>query len=162
MYRRFAFEGQVHTSLDCVPLAVRRRLDRAALKIPLAGWQALTRAERLALCHLPVDTDEDLAVYREVMQAFAARAGVELTPLPPVSPSAWAADRVPEIVARRARDLGVHVDLETWSRLDEEERYAVVKYAEKYADPKHGGTDKLPLLLEELGIANARAPGAGA
>src|SRR5260370_24490197 len=78
MYRRFAFEGDIHASLDCVPLAVRRKLDLAMLKISLEGWQRLRFAERLALCHLPVDSNEEIQVYREVMQAFCERGVVPL------------------------------------------------------------------------------------
>ena len=58
MYKRFTFEGDIHESLDCVPLSVRRKLDLAALKISLDGWQQLSRAERLSLCHLPVDSEQ--------------------------------------------------------------------------------------------------------
>ena len=47
MYKRFEFEGAIHDTLECVPMSVRRKLDLATLKISLAGWQALSRAERL-------------------------------------------------------------------------------------------------------------------
>src|SRR5437773_85539 len=105
MYRRFALEGNVHDLLDCVPLAVRRKLDLAARKISLAGWQTLSRGQRLALCHLPVDTPDELDVYRSVLLDFAASAGVALSPLPPADPAMWSADRVPkELSERLARE----------------------------------------------------------
>ena len=85
MYLRFAFEGDVHETLATIPLAVRRKLDLAGLKLSLAGWTALSRAERLAVCHLPVESQADLEVYREALRGFAVRASsleerfVELT-----------------------------------------------------------------------------------
>ena len=148
MYRRFDFEGDIHSSLSCVPLTVRRKLDLAELKISLAGWQSLERAERLALCHLPVDTAADLAVYREVLAGFAARAGVALTPLGggPVEPAAWGAAGV---LARVRERLGGAGDLDEarLGSLDEEERYALFKLA----DPKRA-PEKLRAALEELGF----------
>jgi hypothetical protein len=146
MYRRFVFEGDIHASLSCVPLVIRRKLDLAASKISLAGWQALSRAERLSLCHLPVDSADDLAVYREVLQAFAARAGVPLEPLwgEPCSPADWAA---PALLPRLREKLGEHEhpSAELLARLGEEERYALHKLSE----PRRG-PDKLRLLLGEL------------
>lgn len=152
MYRQFALEGEVHASLDCVPLSVRRKLDLAEIKISLAGWQALSRAERLALCHLPADTDEDVAVYAEVLRGFAERAGVALAPLAgaPVRRAAWDRDSV----SARLRDrLGADGALDEGAlgrlaELTEEERYAIVKLA----DPKRG-PEKLRALLGELGLS---------
>lgn len=147
MYRRFTFEGDTHVTLSCVPLTVRRKLDLAELKISLAGWQTLTREERLALCHLPVDSEGDLDVYREVLRGFAARAGVPLTPLAggPVSASAWS---VAGVEARLTDRLGgAAFDATRLDALDEEARYALVKLA----DPKRD-TVKLRAALRELDL----------
>jgi hypothetical protein len=129
MYRRFSFEAETDRTLDCVPLAVRRKLDLAALKISLAGWQSLPRAHRLALCHLPVEGDGDLDVYREVMRDFAAQAGAELKPLPELTPEAWNPRDIPPRVAERATELGLALDHDAWRSLDEETRYCLWKYA---------------------------------
>jgi hypothetical protein len=148
MYRPFAFEGDTHASLACVPLVVRRKLDLAGLKISLAGWQALSREERLALCHLPVDDPGDLAVYREVLTGFASRAGAPLTPLAegPSSPSQWTLDAVR---ARVAAKLGGADDLDAGrlAALTEEERYALFKLADPKREP-----GKLVAAMTELGL----------
>ncbi len=148
MYRRFAFEGDIHASLSLVPLVSRRKLDLSRLKISLAGWQALSREERLSLCHLPVDSEEDLAVYREVLQGFAARAGVPLEALWGEHPTP--ADWSPAALLGRLRArLGEREGLDEarLSRLGEEERYALHKLAEPRREP-----DKLRLALAELGL----------
>src|SRR5271168_1774757 len=83
MIRRFSFEDEIHQNLGCVPLAVRRKLDRAGIKISLVQWQALSLGERLALCHLPVASEEE----REALRIFTgetvrARSGSTPKPLP--------------------------------------------------------------------------------
>ena len=139
MYRQFRFEGDIHASLACVPLVVRRKLDLAGLKISLAGWQALTRAERLSLCHLPVDSAEEVGVYREILESFAGRAGAALVALPDVSLRPWNASAVPQEVRQRALTCGRPLGDAEWSRLDEEARFALAKLAEPKRDPAKFG-----------------------
>lgn len=152
MYPQYAFEGDIHASLDCVPMAVRRKLDLARLKISLAGWQALDRADRLALCHLPVDGDGDLAIYVEVLQAFAARVGTVLTALP--SPDLrWRSATLAPDIAFRFEQEAVPYDASAWTHLDEDARYAIVKLA----DPKRAAT-KLIAAAVELGLCSGTTP----
>lgn len=148
MYRRFRFEGDVHVQLDCVPLAVRRKLDLVALKISLPGWQALPRQERLSLCHLPVDTQEDLDIYSEVFRSFCERAAVPLSPLPASDPNQWSGATLPESLRTGAGDLGFSLTAERWAKLSEEERYCVFKYFSK----AKRNDEKIGKLLSELEI----------
>jgi hypothetical protein len=158
MYKRFAFEGDIHDSLECVPLSVRRKLDLAALKISLEGWRSLTRSERLALCHLPVDTPEDLAVYREVLRGVCERAGVAIKDLddPDAAAQAWNAPGVPSAVAARLGDLHVGLGDAAWRSLDEETRYALLKVVHPKRNPL-----KIVALLVELGLLAGPAPQVG-
>ncbi len=66
MMREFKFEDDMHTTLACVPMAVRRKLDRVGVKVGLEQWKALGRGERLAICHLPVERHEE----REALRLF--------------------------------------------------------------------------------------------
>src|SRR5258705_5786573 len=135
-YKRFAFEGDMHDTLECVPLTVRRKLDLVGLKISLAGWQTLPREERLALCHLPVDEAWEVAVYREIFEGFAARASVALSPLAheEAERTRWNTPRPPEGVQARLDALGCVLEPARWASLDEESRYALVKMAEPKRD----------------------------
>jgi hypothetical protein len=155
MYRKYRFEGDVHEKLDCVPLTVRRKLDLARMKISLAGWQSLTRAERLALCHLPVDTEEEVEVYREVLAAFAERAGAPLKELDAATGdrTRWLRDAPPEDVVQRARGFGALERVrDVWGRLDEESRYTLVKLSAPEKAP-----EKFRLALAELGLVEGDA-----
>src|SRR5277367_3217666 len=79
--RRFNFEAEVYESLSCVPMAVRRKLDRAGVKVGLKQWQALGRGERLAICHLPAASDEEVEALHLFIREAVARGGTEPTTL---------------------------------------------------------------------------------
>lgn len=155
MYLAFRFEGDIHASLECVPLCVRRKLDLAALKISLEGWQALARAERIALCHLPVDGPGDLAMYRDVLHGFCARAGVELKPLHDDDAAArtWNATSIPPRLDARLRELGARLDDAAWRALPEDPRYALFKLSDPKRDPR-----KLAACCAELGLVDGPVP----
>jgi hypothetical protein len=140
MYLRFAFEGNLHRTLEFIPIAVRRKLDLAGLKLSLAAWNRLTRAEKLAVCHLPVDGEDDLEAYREALTGFAERAGEPVTRLEggPVDPRSWR--ELPEAVAGR-------VDVARWEKLSDEARYVVARLS----DPRKR-KEKLESALKELGL----------
>jgi hypothetical protein len=148
MYLRFEFEGDLHRTLEFIPLAVRRKLDLAGLKLSLKGWTAMTRAERLAVCHLPVDGPGELEVYREALAGFAERAGHPVVPLEggPAGAAEWGAARIPEGVATRAPRLSPA----QWSELSEEARYVLFRLAE----PRRG-PEKLEAALRELRLSAA-------
>jgi len=147
MYLRFAFEGDVHETLATIPLAVRRKLDLAGLKLSLAGWTALSRAERLAVCHLPVESQADLEVYREALRGFAGRAGHPVVPLEggPADPKGWGEGSVPPTMTARRNEIGRDISGQEWARYSDEARYVLVKLAE----PRRG-PEKLLRALEEL------------
>jgi hypothetical protein len=146
MYLRFELEGDLHRTLEFIPLAVRRKLDLAGLKLSLKGWTAFSRAERLAVCHLPVDGPGDLDVYREALAGFAERAGhpVALLEGGPIDARAWGASRIPDTVAARAPALSAA----QWSALPDEARYVLLRLAE----PRRG-PEKLDAALRELRLA---------
>jgi hypothetical protein len=156
MYRRFAFEGAVHVTLETVPLAVRRKLDLAGIQVTIFGWRALPREDRLSLCHLPVDTAEDVAVYREVLLRFTARTGIPADPFPgpPSNRRAWS---LTEVLSRLDARLGPEeaqgLDMRRLASLSDEERYALFKLADPARDPAW-----LRAALLELGFGEGTPP----
>src|SRR5271170_3019865 len=76
MIRKFKFEDEVHHSLACVPMAVRRKLDRVGVKVSIEQWQALAQHERLAICHLPTSSAEECdALNTFIEETVRARSG---------------------------------------------------------------------------------------
>jgi hypothetical protein len=129
MIRRFKFEDEVHQSLECVPMAVRRKLDRIGLKIGLGQWQQLSHGERLAVCHLPVESAEEQDAVRTFLrEAVRERCGGILKELP--EDQRRAADppsTAPAALIEQAREVGVTLEQRQWSTLDDDERYALIK-----------------------------------
>ena len=110
MIRRFNFEDEVHHSLACVPMAVRRKLDRIGVKVSLEQWQALAQHERLAVCHLPTDSDEERDTVKTfVEESVKTRTGtVTKTLSEEVKRSAEPPDAPPTRLIENARVGGCH------------------------------------------------------
>jgi hypothetical protein len=43
MIRKFKFEAAIYESLNCLPMAARRKLDAVGVKLHLAQWEQLAR-----------------------------------------------------------------------------------------------------------------------
>ncbi len=149
MIRKFKFEDEMHESLQCVPMAVRRKLDRVGLKIGLAQWKTLDRGERLAICHIPADSGEECdALAYFIRETMMRRFGVEPKQLsdsarasaePPVTP--------PNQLVAHARALGFDLSGPIWTCLDADERFALMKMGD-LAAPSHN----LAAALKEFGV----------
>jgi hypothetical protein len=129
MIRKFKFEAEIYESLSCVPMAARRKLDALGIKIGLTQWQQLGRGERLMICHAPSGSDEEREALRTfIEEATIARAGSAPKVLPEdVRRSAHPPERPPDVLAGNARATGVELDDIAWARLDDDQRYALIK-----------------------------------
>lgn len=147
MMRRFGFEDEIHQNLGCVPMAVRRKLDRAGIKIGLVQWQALSLGERLALCHLPVASEEECEAVRIFTdEAVKAKSGGGVKPLPAESRAAAEPPANPPArLVEHARAQGFTLNQPVWDRLDADERYALIKLGD-IPTPSHN----LPAALAEF------------
>jgi hypothetical protein len=130
MYLRFPFEDGAE-ALEYMALSMRRKLDLVSVKIGLKGWQAMTRAERLALSHFPVEMDDERAAFVQVLRGFAERAGAKVETVAAVDARAWGKERVPDAVRAR-RDIS----LDAWAALSDEERYVLLRLAERQRMPE--------------------------
>jgi hypothetical protein len=153
MFRRFNFEEDIYCSLDCVPMTVRRKLDRIGLKVGLAQWQALGQGERLAACHLPADQPEECEAIRTfIIEAVKRASGVEPKELPAVQRlTAEPPREVPPSLVGDARSTGVALTQEMWDRLDGDQRYVLTKLGGQ------SKSDKLGIALRELFSDSDRA-----
>jgi hypothetical protein len=143
MFRRFDFEKDLYETLEFVPLSARRKLDSAGVKLHLNEWQALSRVQRLVICHFPVASAEE----RDVLAAFLreavkTRAGTELATMKPAAHDAAPdAGHVPPDVAQLIAEL--MLPEKRWSLLDPDERFALAKLA-------RGGADKFMSAWSEF------------
>jgi len=151
MLRQFDFEAEIYQSLSCLPMAARRKLDRLGLKISLEQWQRLSRGERLMICHAPASMPDECDALRLFVDEVAvARTGIPPRPLsdesrkeaePPTEP--------PPALISNAQALGVALTGREWKRLDDDERYALVKLGGT-PRPSHNFKAALDELLTPL------------
>ncbi len=142
----FSFDQPLWESLELVPMAVRRKLDLAEIKLSLPGWQALSLDDRRALRDTVVD--DDAAAFAATVRASAERAGVPIEHLSlPEGGPPWRSAGAPEAVRARLAELGAVLTPATWSALDDEGRYVLWKLAEKKRDP-----ERFAAAARELGI----------
>lgn len=151
MFRRFHFEDDIYCTLECVPMTVRRKLDRVGLKVHLAQWQSLGPGERLAICHLPADQPDECDALRTfIIEAVKRSSGAEPNDLTPEQRRAWEPpQQVPPALVADAAAAGAVLTQSMWERLDADERYMLTKLE------KRGG--KLAIALRELFAEGPRA-----
>jgi hypothetical protein len=144
MFRRFDFEKDLYETLEFMPLSVRRKLDLAGVKLHLKEWQALSRVERMVICHFPVASPEECGVLAAFLRdAVKARAGTELAIMKPAAHNDAPPDagQVPPDIARLIAEL--KLPEKRWSLLDPDERFALAKLA-------RGGADKFMSAWSEF------------
>jgi len=146
----YSFDG-VDTALDLVPLAARRALDIAGLKVSLEAWRALALPARRAL----VDAGTAPAVDR--VQVEAALGASSFTRVDP------SADPSISAVPRELSDtLGTKrpISQALWNALSPLDRYALVKVASR------GKPDRIEAAYAEIvghsALSTHLAPAGGA
>jgi cyclic pyranopterin phosphate synthase len=135
----YRFEDLDET-LDLVPLAARRALDRAGLKVSLAAWRAAPLATRRLVAQLGASDDVEEPRVREAVEA----AGVPTSPAPILHEPR--SDAVPEDLAEA---LGATVGDPTWRLLSALDRWVLAKLARK-----EGGSDRLHRALTEIVVVH--------
>lgn len=126
--RVFAFEADFAGDLRCLPMAVRRKLDLAGVKLKLVHWHGLSSAERQRLLAWPDHPAaiEDLRLW--LLERSHTLPQGPASPLPQALETAWQrGEEIPEVLAASCLQLGFPLTAETWRSLDELQRFALVK-----------------------------------
>jgi hypothetical protein len=71
MIRKFKFETESYESLNCLPMAARRKLEAVGIKLHLAQWEQLGRGDRLMICHAPAAAEEERSALRTFSEEIA-------------------------------------------------------------------------------------------
>jgi len=127
--RKFEFEADTYTSLNCLPMAARRKLDALGIKVHLAQWGQFGRGERLMICHAPADTEEERSALRTFIEEVAIeRTGSPAQVLPEEARQfAYPPAHPPLNLVQNAHAFGFELDGEAWAGLDDDQRYALIK-----------------------------------
>ena len=146
--RIFAFEADFSGDLRCIPMAVRRKLDLAGVKLKLAHWHGLSEAERRDLLDWPDSPHELERLHIWLLARSAELPQGPARAIDPLHNAAWLRGGViPDVLLESCRQLGVNLRAERWSQLDELERFALVKLCH----PGHEHRN-LPRALEEFDL----------
>lgn len=147
MIRKFKFEAEIYESLNCLPMAARRKLDAVGIKLHLAQWEQLGRGERLMICHAPADSEEEQSALRTFIEEVAlARTDSPAKILSDdARRSANPPDHPPQVLVQHAHASGVELDHQRWAALDDDQRYALIKLGAAET-PSHN----LDLALKEF------------
>lgn len=146
--RVFDFEADFAGDLRCLPMAVRRKLDLAGVKLKLVHWHGLLEEERKRLLAWP-DDGPSLAAFRHwLLERSQSLPQGPAGTLPPAAGADWQrAEALPDAVAISCRELGLALRPDAWRGLDELQRFALVKLSH----PGHEHRN-LPRAVEEFAL----------
>lgn len=146
--RCFAFEADFVNDLRCLPMAVRRKLDLAGVKLKLTQWHGLEPAERETLLAWPDDATAIAELRRWLVERSAALPGGPARTMEPATGTSWqqGGPPPPELIASCGQ-LGLTLPLQGWAELEELQRFALVKLSH----PGHEHRN-LPRALVEFGL----------
>ena len=149
----FGFEADFTGDLRCIPMAVRRKLDLAGVKLKLVHWGALSEAERQTLLAWADDPAAIGAMHNWLLERTAAMADGPAKELPPAVDQPWQQTQGwPEVLRQSCAQLGLALQSDGWQRLDELQRFSLVKLSH----PGHEHRN-LPAALAEFQLLQAGA-----
>lgn len=142
----FKFEADFVTTLRCIPMVVRYKLDTCGIKLKLSHWNHFNLAEREALVDLPCSTPNEIKTYREFLQELVTKqTGSPASELPIEQNPAWMDNNtIPAEVLEKATEEGVNITIEQWQSLSPVQRFALIKLSR----PSHENNNFLPAIKE--------------
>jgi hypothetical protein len=144
----FGFEADFAADLRCLPMAVRRKLDLAGVKLKRNQWHGLTAGERQRLLEWDDGAPAIEALRDWLLERSAALPGGRAGSLEPASQAAWQQGKDwPESLRHSCGQLNLAIREEGWQELSELQRFALVKLSH----PGHEHRN-LPRALAEFGL----------
>ena len=148
----FKFEADFVSSLRCIPMLVRMKLDNCGVKLKLAHWNQFSQLERQTLVDMPCTTQPQRQSYRQFLQDLVTvktgkpASELAIDPNPP-----WLNEtEIPEPVRTKAKECEVTISLDSWSSLTPAQRFALIKLSR----PSHENKNFIP-ALKEFGILSS-------
>jgi hypothetical protein len=145
----FGFEADFVDELRCIPMAVRRKLDLAGVKLKLSHWHGLSVEERQRLLCWSDQPTAIEALPTWLIERTAAMPQGQANLMEPARATTWQQDgQVPGVLRDSCEQLALMApSAESWAALDELQRFALVKLSH----PGHEHRN-LPSALREFGL----------
>lgn len=144
--RCFRFEQEFSGNLRCLPMAVRRKLDLAGVKLKLSHWAALEHGERQQLLLWRDDPAAIDGLRDWLLERTATLSDGPAGRLEPARGASWQqVETVPNVLAAACAQIGMPLSPAEWRACDELQRFALVKLSH----PGHEHRN-LPLALAEF------------
>jgi len=146
----FAFEEDfVTTSMRCIPMIVRFKMDKAGIKLKLKEWNKFSEKERVALSKMPCGRRAEVKEYFEYLAGLIKNhTGNSPTILEVEQQPGWAnADTVPVVITERLKEIALPVSVQQWKELTELQRFALIKLSQPGHESKNFGK-----ALKEFGL----------
>lgn len=142
----FQFEMDFASSLRCIPMQVRYKLDICGIKLKLPQWNQFSKSDRQMLLDLPCQTPQQVQIYRQTLQELVRQTtGEEATNLPVEANPDWENDlKIPDSVAAKAREVGFSLTLAEWAKLKPIQRFVLIKLSRS----SHENRNFVPALEE--------------
>lgn len=149
----FAFESDFVSTLRCVPMAVRFKLDACGIKLSLRQWSRFTRGDRQDLLTASCESPAQVEAYHVALVVLIAlRASEPARALVEAPCGQWKdAHTVPMSVVHQAQLVGLAPPSRSqWARLTELQRFVLLKLTRD----KHDNLNFAPAMIE-FGLAEA-------
>jgi hypothetical protein len=146
MTQLFEFEADFASSLRCIPMVVRYKLDTCGVKLKLSHWNHLMATERQWLVNAPCTTEAEIQTYRSFLHQSVEQHLQEIPADLPIEPNPdWAnAEVIPESVQQQGQSVGVEISPAQWASLTPLQRFALIKLSRS----QHENKNFLPALKE--------------
>jgi len=150
----FAFERDFASSMVCIPMAVRLKLDECGIKVSLKEWIKLLPEERQRLLAEPAASPDQRGEFAaQVRQLITARLGTAPASLEVPNDPPWnRTTEVPQEIAEKAAAEGISITVDSWAALSPLQRFALLKLCR----PRHKNENFRPACHEFGLIAEDR------
>ncbi|MEN9226581.1 MAG: nitrate reductase associated protein [Thermostichus sp. HHBFW_bins_43] len=145
----FQFEQDFADSLRCIPMSVRLKLDLCGVKLKLHQWARFSAAQKQQCVDWPDQTAQDIEQFgsylRQLIHTVCREEAKEF--MPELEPEWENTERIPLSVQQKAEEIQVQITLEFWRRLQNIQRFALIKLSRS----NHENKNFLP-ALQEFGL----------
>lgn len=147
----FRFEKDfVENGIRCIPMIVRFKLDTVGIKLKLREWAKFSNRERKELATLDCDNAAEIHHYqnylRQLVQKYTGETATDLSVDP--NPSWAQIETVNEELQLHANSYGWNISTGEWQRLNELQRFALLKLCREGHENKN-----FPLAMREFNLA---------